>query len=129
MEQDGKQRTVIRLYVSMQDLSAFFFAVCTQTCNPGTNAARSAMSVWMVAMMKSEQNLHKVVPDGVFGYHATLFLCLFDDPREIPAAAIFHEDVEDARISVDEAIVVTNDVVVVKVFENVTRNLNSVVRI
>jgi hypothetical protein len=43
---------------------------------------------------------------------------LLDNPREI-AAAVFHEYIEDPSISVDKAIVVSHDVLVVNVFEYV----------
>lgn len=49
-----------------------------------------------------------------------MFLCLFDDSRQVASAAVFHEDVEDAGFAVDVAVVVADDVFVVEVFEDVT---------
>ena len=61
------------------------------------------------------------MPNGVFGYGSVLFRRLFDDGGEVATAAVLHEDVENSSVSVDVSIVVSYNVVVMKVLENVSR--------
>lgn len=74
----------------------------------------------MMTVVEGEQNLHEVVPDSVFGYGPVLALCLLDDGGEVATTAVFHEDVENARVAVDVAVVIAYNVFVVKVLQNVT---------
>jgi hypothetical protein len=67
----------------------------------------------MVAMVKCQEDLHKIIPNRIFGYYTVLFLSLLNNPREIATAAVFHEYIEDASISVYKTIVVSHDVFVV----------------
>ena len=67
------------------------------------------------------------MPDGVFGYGSVLFRRLLDDGGEVATPAVLHEDVENSSVSVDVSVVVSYNVVVMKVLENVsTRSLLSV---
>lgn len=45
---------------------------------------------------------------------------MFDDAGEVAAAAVLHDNVEDASISVDVSVVISYDVFVVQVFENIS---------
>jgi uncharacterized alkaline shock family protein YloU len=65
------------------------------------------------------ENLEEIVPDGVFGYGSVLFRCLLDNGGEVATAAVFHKDIENSSVSVDVSVVVSYNVVVMKVFENV----------
>ena len=74
----------------------------------------------MVTIIKGEEELHEVVPDGVFRNWAVMSLGLFDDAREVAAAAVLHKDVEDASFSVDIAVMVSDNILVVQVFQNIS---------
>jgi hypothetical protein len=47
-------------------------------------------------------------------------LRLLDDTREVAAAAVFHEDVEDAGFTVDMTVMVAYDIIMVQVLENIS---------
>ena len=64
--------------------------------------------------------MHKVIPDRILGNGSAGFRRSFDDGGEVAPAAVFHEDVEDAGVPVDEAVVVPHYVFVMEVFEDVT---------
>lgn len=49
-----------------------------------------------------------------------MFLSLLNDHRQVSASAILHEDIKSASILVNIAIMIFNDMVVVKLFENVS---------
>ena len=72
-----------------------------------------------VTVVESEENLHEIVPDRVFWDGTAVSLGLFDDAGEVAAAAVLHENVEDAGVAVDVAVVVAHDVVVVEVLQDV----------
>ena len=60
----------------------------------------------------------------VLGYGLVLFRRLLDDGGEIATAAVLHEDVENASVSVKISVVVSYNVVMMKILENVsTRSL------
>jgi hypothetical protein len=73
----------------------------------------------MMTMHQRLQNLHKVRPDTLLGYPSPTLRRLLDDGGQVAPAAVLHEDVEDAGVAVDEAVVVPDDVFVVQVFEDV----------
>ena len=77
------------------------------------------MGIRVMTMVQGEEDLLKVIPDGIFWDGSTVPLRLFDDGGEVAAAAIFHEDVENAGIAVDESVVVTYDVFVMQVFKDI----------
>lgn len=60
------------------------------------------------------------MPDGIFRYGSILFRSLFDDGGEVSATAVFHENVENASVSIDISVVVSYNVVVMEVFEYVS---------
>ena len=49
-----------------------------------------------------------------------MFLCLFDDAGEVTTTTVLHEDVEDAGVSVYVSVVISYDVFVVQVFEDIS---------
>lgn len=71
-------------------------------------------------MVEGEEDLHEVIPDGVFRNRSALALCLLDDGGEIATTAVFHKDVEDASVAVDVAVVIAYNVFVVEVLQDVT---------
>jgi hypothetical protein len=73
-----------------------------------------------MTMLQRQQYLHEIIPDGVFWDGSVVFLCLFDYGREVPATAVFHEDVEDTCLSVDISVMISYNVFVVKVFQNIS---------
>ena len=75
--------------------------------------------MWVVAVVECEENLHEIGPDGVCWDGAARALGLFDDGRKVAADAILHDDIENAGVTVDVAVVVADDVFVVEVFEDV----------
>ena len=48
-------------------------------------------------------------------------LRLFDNRREVATSTIFHEDVKNASIAVDESIVISYNIFMMKVFKDITR--------
>ena len=88
---------------------------------PAPSATRPAGRMWVVTVIESEEDLHEIVPDGVFWDGTAVSLGLFDDTREVAPAAVFHEAVEYPGVAVDIAVVIAYDVFVVQVFEDVTR--------
>ena len=66
------------------------------------------------------EDLEEIAPDCVFGYGSVQFRCLFNDGGEVAAAAVFHKDVENPSVSVDVSIVISYNVVVMKVLQNVS---------
>jgi uncharacterized alkaline shock family protein YloU len=62
------------------------------------------------------------MPDGAssFRYGSVLFHCLFDNGREVATAAVFHDNVENSSVSVDISVMVSYNVVVVKVLKHVS---------
>lgn len=84
------------------------------------------LPVGVMTMLQSKEYLRKVVPDCIFRNQSAGLLRLLDDAGEISSAAVFHEDVEDARIAIDMAIMVTDNMVVMEVFEDVPRNVKIV---
>ncbi len=76
-------------------------------------------------MIESEEDLHKVVPDGIFRDRSSVSLGLLDDAREVSSATVLHEDVEDAGVAVDVAVVIAYYVFVVEVFEDVSTDVVS----
>lgn len=70
--------------------------------------------------MQSKKCLHKVVPYCIFGYRSVMSLGLLDDGGQVAAATVFHEDVENSSVSVDISIMVSYNVFVMEVFEDVT---------
>lgn len=69
--------------------------------------------------MQSKKCLHEIVPYCVFGYWSVMSLCLFNDGGQVASAAIFHEDVENSSVSIYKSIMISYDVFVVEIFENV----------
>jgi hypothetical protein len=78
------------------------------------------MHIRMMTVVQRQQDLHEVVPDRIFGYRSVVFLGLFDCHRKVPASAVFHQNVENAGIAIDVAVVVAYNMFVMQVFEDVT---------
>ena len=74
----------------------------------------------MMTVLQGQQYLHEIVPNGIFRYRSIVFLCLFNDAGEVTTTAVLHEDVEDASVSVDVSVVISYDVFVVQVFEDIS---------
>lgn len=65
----------------------------------------------------------KVIPDRVFSDRAVRLCSLLDDEGQVTATAVFHQDMKDAGVVVDEAVLIPNDVFVMEVFEDVPEGL------
>jgi hypothetical protein len=48
-----------------------------------------------------------------------MLLCLLDDDRQVPASAVFHENVQDTCVAVNIAVVVLYDMCMVEILQNV----------
>ena len=100
----------------MKDLRPLLLPIAVSssdaTCPPMT-------AVRVVTVVECKKNLHEVVPNSVFGDKAVVSLSVLDDRREVAAPTVFHEDIHDARITVDITVVVPNDVFVVQILEDV----------
>lgn len=81
------------------------------------------MAVRMVAVVQCKENLHKIVPDGVFRDRSIVALGLFDYNREIATATVFHKNVENTSFTVDVAVVISNNMFMVEVFQDVSGGL------
>ena len=60
------------------------------------------------------------MPDGIFGYGSVLFRRLLDNGGEVATAAVFHKDVKNPSVSVDVSVMVSYNVAVMKVLEDVS---------
>ena len=80
----------------------------------------SPNTIRMMTMSQRLQNLHKVPPHALLRNRPPALPRVLDDGGQIAPAAVLHEDVEDAGVAVDEAVVVPDDVFVVQVFEDVS---------
>ena len=78
-------------------------------------------AIGMMAVVKREEDLHEIVPDGVFGNESVMSLGLFDDGGEVAASAEFHENVQDARIAVNVSVVIAYNMFVMEVLEDIAR--------
>lgn len=108
------RRTIVGLKISVEDLCPLGLPVICGSCTP-----RPAVAIRMMTMIEREEDLHKVVPDGVFGDGSVVSLGLFDDGGEVAASAVLHENVKDASIAVNVSVVISYDVFVVQVLEDV----------
>jgi hypothetical protein len=87
----------------------------------GTAPARTPpMAIRMVTMKQRMQDLIEIMPNCVFRNRPARARGLLDDGGEVAAAAVFHEDVENAGVAVDEAVVIAHDVRMVEVLEDVS---------
>lgn len=108
-------RTIVWFQVSMENL----WPPLPPVIRPSTTAS-ATVPVRVVTVVQGEENLHEVVPDGIFRDWPVLALGLLDDGGEVATSAVLHEDVEDACVAVDVAVVIAYDVFMVEVLENVT---------
>ena len=84
--------------------------------------------MWVVAVVECEEDLHEIGPDGVFWDGAARALGLFDDGGQVAAAAVLHDNIENAGVTVDVAVMVADDVFVMEVFEDVSDEMGVRVR-
>jgi hypothetical protein len=82
--------------------------------------------VRMMAIDQGLEELHEDIPDLVLVQASRretgpvgLPCGTLDQGGEVPAATELHEDVEDARVAVDHTVVVTDNVLVVEVLEDI----------
>lgn len=73
----------------------------------------------MMTVVKCEEDLHEVVPDGVFWDCSVVSLGVLDDSAQVAAPTVLHKDVEDTGVAINMSIVVAHDVFMVKVLEDV----------
>jgi hypothetical protein len=76
-------RTIVRFYVPVKNRRLSFAL--------GSRAARPGASIWVVAVMQRQQDLHKIMPDGLFWNKAVVFLGLLDHGGQVSPSAILHE--------------------------------------
>jgi hypothetical protein len=50
-----------------------------------------------------------------------MLLRLFDDRRQVSASAVFHKNVQHARVAVDIAVIILHDMCMVKILQNIAR--------
>ena len=109
-------RTIIRLQISMQNLRPLLLLLYTPWCSP----TQATLAMWMMTIIKCKQKLHEIIPYRILWYWPPMSLRLFDDTREVAATAILHEDIQDTGLSVDVAVMISYNVVMVQVFEDVS---------
>jgi hypothetical protein len=78
------------------------------------------MPARVVTVMQGQQYLHEVTPNGIFGYRFVVFLSVFDDIWKVAATTVFHEYIENTSITVYVAVMISDNVVMVEVFQDVT---------
>ena len=76
-------------------------------------------AVWMVTIVEGKEDLHEVVPDGIFWNESIVPLRLLDHGGEVATAAKFHEDVENTRIAVNVSVMIAYNVFVMEVLQDV----------
>ena len=101
----------------MQNLRALSLLV--YTLHAASAQTSLPLSIRVVAIAKCKAKLHEVIPDSVFRDRSLVSLGLLDNAGEVAAAAVLHEDVEDASVAVYVAVMVAHDVLVVQVLEDV----------
>lgn len=79
------------------------------------------MAVGVVAMVQREEDLHEIVPNDVLRDGTILLHCLFDDGGQVSTTAVLHKNIEDTSVSINVTVVISYNVVVVQVFEDVSR--------
>ena len=100
----------------MENLGSLFLVLPVSSAH----ATRSSMTaVWMMAVVEGKEDLHEIVPDGIFWNETIMSLCLLDDGGEVAIAAVLHEDVHDACFAVDVAVMVAYNMFMVEIFEDV----------
>ena len=67
-------------------------------------------------MLKSQEDLHKIVPDRLFRYRSIVFRSLLNYRRQVASATILHQNVQDASIPVHVAVMISYNVIVMEVF-------------
>ena len=80
----------------------------------------SDIIIGVMAIAQCLENLEEIVPDGVFGYWLVLFHRLIDDGGKVATTEILHENIEGSRTFINVSVVVSYDVVMMKVLENVS---------
>ena len=100
----------------MQDLGSFLLPTITPITS---RATCTSGSIWVMTMIECEEKLHEVVPDCIFRNRSVMPLCQFDDVGEVAASTVLHEDVENTSVAVDVSIVISYNVLVMEVFEDV----------
>ena len=108
-------RTVVRLKIAMENLCSPLLAV---PLNPYATGP-SMTSMWVVTVVEGKQDLHEIIPYGVFGDKSVVSLGLLNDGGEVATSAEFHEDVQDACIAIYVSVVIAYNVFVMKILENV----------
>ena len=76
-------------------------------------------TVGVVTVVEGKEDLHEVIPDGIFWNESIMSLGLLYDGGEVTATAKFHKDIENARIAVDVSVMIAYNVFVMEVFEDV----------
>ena len=110
-------RTVVGFEVTMENLGSLFLVLPVSSAH----ATRSSMTaVWMMAVVEGKEDLHEIVPDGIFWNETIMSLSLLDDGGEVATTAEFHEDVEYASIAVYVSVMIAYDVFVMEVLEDVS---------
>jgi hypothetical protein len=77
------------------------------------------MAVRIVTVLECEQNLHEEIPHRLLCNRPTSAARRLDDGRQVPAAAVFHNDIQDAGFAVDMSVDIAYNVVVIKILENI----------
>ena len=68
-----------------------------------------------MTIMQRQQNLHKVMPDSLFWNEAVVFLHLLDHGGQVTASAVLHEYIQIFCVTVNVAVTISHNVVVVQV--------------
>ena len=89
-----------------------------------TRNTRPRITIWVVAIMQSQQDLHKVVPDGLLWYWAVMLLRLFDDRRQVSPSTIFHKNVQRACVAVNVAVVILYNMFVVEILQDIASGVS-----
>jgi len=115
------ERTVVRFEVTMQDLGTLILS--TFTVRACARASGSRVSIRVVTVAEGKQDLHEVVPYDLLGYRFVQPLRLLDRTRKVPAPTILHQNVENTSIPVDVSVVISYNMLVLEILQNIANEL------
>lgn len=64
--------------------------------------------------------MHEIAPYGVLGNRSAMPLCYLDDVGQVSATTVLHENVQNACFSIHMSIIVSNNILMMKIFQYVS---------
>lgn len=80
----------------------------------------ATVAIRMMAIIQGEQDLHEVVPYCFFRYRTSESLGLLEDSREVASSTILHDDIQNAVLSINVAVMIAYNMFVMEVLEDIS---------